>query len=143
MRTYDVQTRRGPVWKTDSTYDDRELAEQRARQFEATATNASVRVVEEVFDDRSQKYKRRTVYRDSKFRDEIQTKIENSRAKTGKSKSQRPGAAKDTVELAPGGRRRPPAKSPSNIYWIFGVLVLIVGLGAGAMMALEHFRNLN
>ena len=60
MKSFDVQLRRGGAWKTDSTYDNRELAEQRARQYETTRTRDPVRVVEEVFVEKTQKYVRRT-----------------------------------------------------------------------------------
>ena len=110
MKSFDVQVRRGATWKTDSTYDDRELAEQRARQYEATRSSDGVRVIEEAFVEATQKYKRRTVYRDSKFQEDVQTKIDNSRANTGKPKTARqPPASKGSS--APGRPGKPPGES--------------------------------
>ena len=141
MKSFEVQVRRGANWKVDSTYDDREMAEQRARQYEATRKGDGVRVIEEAFVEATQKYKRRTVYRDSKFQEDVQTKIDDSRANKGKSKTPRqPPASKGSG--APGRPSKPPAKATYNVVWILAILALIVGLGIGAMMALDHFRNL-
>ena len=142
MKSFEVQVRRGANWKVDSTYDDRDLAEQRARQYEATRKGDGVRVIEEAFVESTQKYKRRTVYRDSKFQEDVQTKIDSSRAGNAKPKTSRqPPARKGSG--APGRPRKPPAKSTYNVVWILAILALIVGLGIGAIMALEHFRNLS
>jgi len=34
MKSFEVQVRRSKRWETDSTYDDRDLAELRARQVD-------------------------------------------------------------------------------------------------------------
>lgn len=141
MKSFDVQVRRGGRWATDSTYDDRELAELRARQHEATGTLDPVRVTQEVFVEKTQKYVRRTVYRDAKFQETVQSKIDNSRAASDRSKSARETPMKKGSNRQPNRQRTPPAKKATlSLYWISGFFTLIGGLGIGSMIALEHFR---
>ena len=62
MKSFEVQTHRASRWHTDSTYDDRGLAELRARQIESNERADPVRVVEEVFVEKTQKYVWRTIW---------------------------------------------------------------------------------
>lgn len=79
MKSFEVQVQRAGHWKTDSTYDDRELAELRARQVDTGKRGEPVRVVEEVFVEKTQKYALRTIYRPNKYHESGQIKVDESR----------------------------------------------------------------
>ena len=83
--------------------------------------------------------------RDANFQQTLQAKIDNSRATATKTTNARQSAKSKGSERTPNQQRSPPAKSNEtlSVYWIFGILVLIVGLGAGSMIALEHFQKLS
>ena len=135
MKSFEVQFRRGTVWTTDSTYDDRELAEQRARQYESSGRRDGVRVVEEVFVEKTKKYMSRTIYRDTKVRQIVQAKVNESRS----SKRKEPEKRKE-LETTSGHRRTPPANSskPLTVVQLFGILTLLIGVGIGALIGLEY-----
>ena len=159
MRSYEVQVRRSGQWKTDSTYDDRELAEVRARQMDVSDKADPVRVVEEIYNDRTKKYQLRTIYRGKGLKSAPQAQAEESlltRAST--TAKDRPAESKDSASAkqpdtkkeparaqAPAGssaprRGTPPPKSGAFGAWaLLGVLALLVGLGIGAIVALEYF----
>ena len=148
MKSFEVQTHRSSQWQTDSTYDDRELAGLRARQIEEKERSDPVRVVEEVFQERTQKYVRRTIYRDDKFQQSAKTK---AKAEVGERRqsyaettvAERP-SEKKVPEKAPGQQRSPPMNKRKSLSAraLFGILILIVGAGIGAMIALEYYIKL-
>ena len=108
MKSFEVQTHRSSQWQTDSTYDDRELAGLRARQIEEKERSDPVRVVEEVFQERTQKYVRRTIYRDDKFQQSAKTK---AKAEVGE---RRQSYAETTVAERPSARRKCPKRHQDN-----------------------------
>ena len=127
MKAFEVQVRRSDRWETDSTYDDRDLAELRARQVDSKDRGAPVRVVEEVFMEKTQKYVLRTIYSDNKSG-------QNAQAKVGESSQPRTETTPGQQSTAPTTRRKSLSTGT-----LLGVLVLIVGIGIGAMIALEYF----
>ena len=140
MKSFEVQISRGGTWRTDSTYDHRELAEQRARQHETLRRHDAVRVVEEAFVEKTQKYVRRTVYRDVNFQNIVQEKIDNSRTTPAHTKNARQSPRKGPEETPQRRRKRPASgKEALSLNWILGILTLIIVLGAGSMFALRHF----
>ena len=151
MKSFEVQVQRSGIWQTDSTYDDRELAELRARQVNPSDRAAPVRVVEEVFVEKTQKYVLRTIYRDTKSQETAQAKFDESRqARTETAIADRPSERKEPEkrkerESTPGQQRPPPANRQKSLSatQLFGILILIVGLGIGAMIALEYFLTLD
>ncbi len=157
MKSFEVQIQRSGEWQTDSTYDDRELAEQRASQIESGRRVAPVRIVEEVFVEKTQKYVWRTIYRDSNFQQAAQSKASESRQSRGETTvAERPSVKKETENRkgpevskksgnASGQQRTPPMNNRKSLSAgaLFGILILIVGMGIGAMIALEYFLKLS
>jgi hypothetical protein len=141
MKAFEVQVRRSDRWETDSTYDDRELAKLRARQVDSKDRGAPVRVVEEVFVEKTQKYVLRTVYSDNKSQKNAPAKVGESRqTRTETAITDQPSGKKE-LKTTPGQEPANRRKSLSTGV-LFGILVLIVGLGIGTMIALEHFLKI-
>ncbi len=81
MKSFEIQLYRGGTWKTDSIYDDRALAEMEARRMEDSPRYGNLRIIEEIFDEKSDTTKLRTIYRDKGFQDRIAKKAETLRIK--------------------------------------------------------------
>ena len=81
MKSFEIQLYRSGTWKTDSIYDDRALAEMEARRMEDSARFSSLRIIEEIFDERTETTKLRTIYRDKGFQQKLAKKAENLRNK--------------------------------------------------------------
>ncbi len=163
MISYEVQIQQAGSWNTDSTYDDRELAELRARQVESGSRTATVRVVEEVFVEETQKYVLRTIYRGTRSQQTTQDKVDESRqARTETVVADRPNERKEPEktkesekreepetrkepERAPEKQRTPRAKKRKSLSagQLFAIFILIVGLGIAVMIALEYFLKLS
>ena len=163
MKSFEVQIQQSGGWNTDSTYDDRELAELRARQVESGSRTATVRVVEEVFVEETQKYVLRTIYRGTRSQQTTQDKVDESRqARTETVVADRPNERKEPEktkesekreepetrkepERAPEKQRTPPAKKRKSLSagQLFAIFILIVGLGIAVMIALEYFLKLS
>jgi hypothetical protein len=144
MKSFEVQVRRPKRWETDSTYDDRDLAELRARQVDSKDRGAPVRVVEEVFVEKTQKYVLRTIYSDNKSQKNAPAKVGESRqTRTETAIADQPSRRKG-LKTTPGQQLTPPANKRKSLSTgvLFGILVLIVGIGIGAMIALEHFLKI-
>src|SRR5262249_32291102 len=66
MRAYEIHTFAGGKWKIDSVFDDRDLAVFEATRMDESGRHAGVRVIEEEFDEATQKTRIRTIFRGSK-----------------------------------------------------------------------------
>ncbi len=157
MKSFEVQVQQSGGWKTDSTYDDRELAKVRTRQIEAGSRIATVRVVEEVFVEETQKYVLRTIYRGTRSQQTTLDNVDESRqARTETVVADRPNERKgpektkesekrEVPERAPEQQRTPPANKRNSLSAgkLFAIFILIVGLGICALIALEYFLRLS
>jgi hypothetical protein len=131
MKSFEIQLYRGGTWKTDSIYDDRALAEMEARRMEESPRYGNLRIIEEIFDEKTETTKLRTIYRDKGFQDKIAQKAENLRIK-------------DKSVLNHGKRernyktRRQAKKKPTaNVTKIVLNLLLIALVGGAGMFALQ------
>ncbi len=146
MKSFEVQIQRAGLWQGDSVYDDRDAAEQRALQYESSRQpgrhHGGVRVIEEVFVERTQKYMTRTVYRDTKFQEAVQAKLDISRQARAQTANAGQPHKRDEPEMTPGHWRTPPASMRKALTGnqLFGIFALLVGLGIGALIALEYFQ---
>ena len=152
MISYEVQIQQSGSWNTDSTYDDRDLAELRARQVESGSRAAPpVRVVEEVFVEKTQKYVLRTIYRGTESKKSAQDKVGESRqTRTETAIADQPSERKEPEKRKrPEGtseqQRTPPANTRKSLSAnrLFAIFTLIVGLGIGILIALEYFLKLS
>lgn len=66
LRVYELQTYRDGTWKIDSVYDDRDLAMMEAERMDRANRFAAVRLVEETFDESTDKSASRTIFRASR-----------------------------------------------------------------------------
>lgn len=63
---YELHTYRDGVWKIDSVFDDKDLAILEAQRVERSGRCSGLRVIEETFDQATNKTVTRTVYRSTK-----------------------------------------------------------------------------
>lgn len=66
MVVYEIHTYRDGAWKIDSIFDDRDLAVLEAHRMERTLRYSGVRVIEETYDQATDRTVTRTIYRSSK-----------------------------------------------------------------------------
>jgi hypothetical protein len=66
MVVYEIHTYRDGTWKIDSIFDDRDLAVLEAHRMERALRYSGVRVIEETYDEATDKTVTRTIYRSSK-----------------------------------------------------------------------------
>lgn len=95
--TYEIQILAQGQWKTDSMYDERELAISEAKNIEQTRKGLlALRVVAEHFDDATGLFTPRTVYRFNKtdqIEEEEERKREEQRKKPQSAAKPKPKAA--------------------------------------------------
>ncbi len=144
MKSFEVQVHRAGHWQTDSTYHDRDLAELGARQVDSSSRASPVRVVEEVFVEKTQKYVVRTVYRDTKSKQTALAKVDASRQTRAQTAvADQPSKRKEPAST-PEQQATPPANKRKSLSagQLFAIFTLIVGLGIGAMIAMEYYLKL-
>ena len=66
MVAYEIHTFRDGAWKIDSVFDDKDLAVLEAQRVERANRYSAVRVIEETFDEATDRTVTRTIYRSSK-----------------------------------------------------------------------------
>ena len=66
MVVYEIHTFRDGAWKIDSIFGDRDLAVLEAQRVEKTRRYSGVRVIEETYDEATDRTVTRTIYRSSK-----------------------------------------------------------------------------
>lgn len=137
MKSFELQLYRDGVWKTDSIYDDRGLAELEARRLDESPRYGHVRVIEEVYDEKTNRTALRTIFRGSKFHELNEKKLEETRQ--AKAKLARAQYGKKKTPPIRNRKRQPKPKSDPNVVMILLYLSGIVLFGLGAMFTLQHF----
>ncbi|MGE5537224.1 MAG: hypothetical protein ACM30I_01295 [Gemmatimonas sp.] len=124
MILFEIHLFRQGAWKVDSVFDDRDLAVYEAQRIEHTGRQSAVRVIEEIYDEITERTKTRTIWRSSK--------VDKENLESGKRRLQPPNV--------PPPRRRPPPPKPktSSTLLIFNLVVIILG-GLGALYLLQHY----
>jgi hypothetical protein len=79
MILFEIHTFRDGKWKIDSVFDDKELAIYEAQRMDKGGRFSAVRVVQETYDEETQRTSIRTVYRTTKV-DRINFEGERRRA---------------------------------------------------------------
>lgn len=136
MRAYEIHTFGGGKWKIDSVFDDRDLALFEASRMEQSGRHAGVRVVEEEFDETTQRTRIRTIYRGSK------TEAGNAAA-LEKAKETRLHVAQQKAEIAQQQQRRRveavrrKKERQTNPFRLISIFTLITLLGVGAVIGLR------
>ncbi|HTI85996.1 MAG TPA: hypothetical protein VL966_05270 [Alphaproteobacteria bacterium] len=123
MILFEIHIFRDQAWKVDSVFDDKELAVYEAQRIEKTARFSAVRVIEEIYDETTQRTKTRTVYRSSKIDKE---NLESHRRR----------AQAATFEPPP-RRRAAKTKHASPTLLVFNLIVVVLG-GFTALFLLRY-----
>jgi hypothetical protein len=141
LRAYEIHTFVSGKWKIDSVFDDRDLALFEATRMEGSGRHAGVRVIEEEFDENTQKTRIRTIYRGSK--------LESSNAAALQASKETRRKAKETHLHYADERERKQAESVqaarrrvSNPIRLTGVFVAIAMLGIGTVIGLRYLSNI-
>ncbi len=132
---FEIHTLRDGEWKIDSIFDDRELALQAGHSIEESNRFSAVRVVEETYEEATQKVTTRTIYRG--------TAIDRANRTPDRPRPKRPRDYVDELAPAPAGHAsRGPSRNPvyQFLLMFFGFGALLV-LAAGVMVALHYFSR--
>jgi predicted RNA-binding Zn ribbon-like protein len=124
MILFEIHTFREGSWKIDSVFDDKDLAIYEAQRMEKGGRFSAVRVVQETYDEETQKTGTRTVYRTTKV-DRMNVDVERRRAQPL------------TVAAPP----RPPKKKKKGVSPVMMLLTLsaIVLGGIAVLYLLQNF----
>jgi hypothetical protein len=140
LRAYEIHTFTGGRWKIDSVFDDKELALFEATRMDESGRHAGIRVIEEDYDENTQKTKIRTIFRGSKTSDANNAALE-------KTKQVRQQVAQQKVQLAQENAIkqveavRAEKARKSNPYRLVGIFTMIALIGIGAVIALRFLHD--
>lgn len=130
MVVFEIHTFREGVWKIDSVFDDKELAVVEAQRMERAGRYSAIRVVEETFDENTEKGNTRTVYRSTKV-DRVNTESAERRK------------APSTIAAPP--KKAVPKKAQASFTRIMIMASLTLGAivlaGIGIMYALHSLAG--
>jgi len=128
IKVFEIHTFRNGTWKIDSVFDDRDLALMEADRIDRSRRYSAVRVIEETFDEETEKGGSRTIFRS--------TKAERINAV---SKARQTQLLK--VAAAPPPTKPPKRKKSITSQLIIGCVVLAV-IAIGGIVLLEFLNNL-
>jgi len=130
MIVFEIHTFREGVWKIDSVFDDKDLAVNEAQRMERSGRYSAIHVVEESFDEQTEKGNTRTVYRS--------TKVDRVNIETAERRK-----APSTIAAPPRKAPLKKAKTSFTQMMIMACLTLgaIVIAGMGIMYALHTLTS--
>ncbi len=128
LKDFEIHTYRNGSWKIDSVFDDRDLALMEADRIDRSNRYSAVRVVEETFDEETERGGTRTIFRSTK----------SERINAANQARQQQGLK----VAAPPPPIKPKKKKPTiSRQLIIGTVVLAVIL-IGGMVLLEFINSL-
>lgn len=141
MVVYEIHTFRDGAWKIDSVFDDRDLAVLEAQRVERTNRYSGVRVVEETYDQATDRTVTRTIYRSSKVdRPNAEALQRRIRPAVASSSAIGSASASGTARSRP-ARPAAMAKRPASLTRVILVATLTIGAilfcSLGALYALN------
>ena len=95
MRAFEIHTFHGGKWKINAIFDDRELAVFEAQRMDSSLRYGGVRVVEEVFDEKSLSSAIKTIFRGRKVEQALPATVHEPMANADKSRTAAPRQAPD------------------------------------------------
>ncbi len=139
MRAYEIHTFRAGKWKMDSVFDDRELAVSDAERMESSRRFSGVRVIEETFDEDTNKTRTRTIYRGiqevpARSRPGAETRSNRKPGKTAQGGGKKP--ARTTAR-----KRKQKKERKKGLGFLILILALCLCGGAAALIALRMLVN--
>ena len=140
LRAYEIHTFIGGRWKIDSVFDDKELALFEATRMDEAGRHAGVRVIEEEYDENTQKTKIRTIYRGSKITEANSAALERTKQARQQVAQQKVQFAQEKaikkVEAV-----RAQQKRKSNPYRLIGLFTVIALIGIAGIIALRFLHD--
>lgn len=135
MRAYEIQTYNSGRWKIDAVFDDRSLAMFEAKRMDDGNRFSGVRVVEETFDESTQKTATRTIFRGGR--------AENKAYKQDDKQPKRAGvAARGGGRDRNGKRGKRAKKKSSGLTGPLLILSFIIIGGLAGLFALQKLFHL-
>jgi hypothetical protein len=141
LRAFEIHTFQGGKWKIDSVFDDRELAMLEAGRMDESGRYAGVRVIEEDFDELTQKTKIRTIFRGSKVEQSNAAALEKNREERQETQQHKAYVA-HTVERRQAEAAAAARARKSNPYRMIGMFTAIALFGIGAAIALRYLYSM-
>ncbi len=136
LKAYEIHTFQGGRWKIDSVFDDRDLALFEAQRMDELGRHPGIRVIEEEFDEGTQKTKIRTIFRGSKVAESNAQALERNREVRQQVQQHRAQTAQDKVRKRAEAVRAAKARQ-SNPFRLIGLFSLITLVGLCAVVALR------
>jgi hypothetical protein len=122
MILYEIHAFRGGTWKVDSVFDDKDLAVYEAQRMEKGGRFSAVRVIQETYDEETQRTATRTVYRT--------TKVDSSNIEASRRRAQ------PLTVAAPPPPPRPKKAGISPVLLVLTLILIVLG-GMGALYLLQ------
>jgi hypothetical protein len=141
MRAYEIHTFTGGKWKIDSVFDDRDLAVFEATRMDESGRHAGVRVIEEEFDETTQKTRIRTVYRGSKIEAGNAAALERAKETRVKVAAAKAEIANERQRQKVEAVRAEKARK-TNPYRLVSVFAVIAAIGLGAVIGLRFLYDI-
>ena len=129
LKVFEIHTYRNGAWKIDSVFDDRDLAMMEAERMDRGNRYSAVRVVEETFDDETEKGNTRTIFRSSKA-ERINTATQ-ARAQQG------------IKVAAPPPPPRPPKRKKSLVKQLVVASFAFAAIGGGGLVLIYFLNTLS
>lgn len=140
MSSFELQTYKAGKWEIDSYYDDRDLALSEAERVDATGRHSGVRVVEENYDETTNRSSYHVIFTKMK---RIAGSGDDWRAKAQRV-SRRTGAAGGglAADTRPKARARSAPKRKTNLYLVVVLALVLLFGGIAAMIGLQEVAKL-
>ncbi len=132
MRAYEIQTYHGGRWKINAVFDDQSLAMFEAKRMDDGNRYSGVRVVEETFEESTQKTTTRTIFRGG--RAENQAYKQDNRPTPKRPNVVARGGGRDRV----GKRGKKAKKKKSGFAGPLIILSVLVIAGLAGLFALQQ-----
>jgi hypothetical protein len=133
MRAFEIHTFTGGKWKIDSVFDDRELAVFEAQRIDESSRYAGVRVVEENFDEDTQKTTAKTIFRGGRVENDA------NRRHPLPPKKRAPGIAAQRGGAAGRARGAKHARKSEKSNTALVIMLAVILVGGLAALAALHF----
>jgi hypothetical protein len=142
MKAFEIHTFQSGRWKIDSIFDDKELALFEAKRMDGSGRFSGVRVVEEAFDESTNKTSARTIYRGTKATQSNKEDLQAKLAARQEAALLRRRKVVREAERRRAEQRKAKKKKQSNPYRLISILLLLAVIALGALYALERLRDI-
>ena len=133
LTSYEIQLYQAGIWKINTVFDDAELALFEARRMVESGRYASIRVVQEEFDDDSGDVRTRTIFRDARI-----DRHNDRRVSQDASVLKAALADRRKREFEKTERRRLKKQKRLRPIRLLVILLALAGMAIGAMIGLQH-----